>query len=108
MHDRRLSSDCQMYSEDYLTNELENEFDYKKKLNINHEHFQQRLNRCSTTLEQKQQLQNQIQLNIEQLQREIEQTKTTVINEKQVKKYHFLLSFRRNHRFRISININMN
>jgi hypothetical protein len=83
-HDRRLTSECQLYSEDYIANELNQELDYEKQLHSNYEHFQQQLTRSSTTLEQKKQLQIQIQLNIEQIHGEIEQMKTINNNDKKV------------------------
>ena len=83
-HDRRLTSDCQLYSEDYSTNELNKELDYGKNLHSNFNHIQQQLARSSTTLDQKRQIQDQLQLNIEQIHREIEHIKTNINNDKKV------------------------
>jgi hypothetical protein len=82
--DRHVSSDSQLYSEEYAANELDKEFDYQKNLHSNYEHLQQQVTRCSTTLEQKRQLQEQIQLNIEQTHEDIEQMKTNINANKQV------------------------
>jgi len=75
-----LTSDCPTYS----TNELTKELDYEKKLHLNYEHLQQQITRCSTTLEQKRQLQEQIQLNIEQVHEDIEQIHKNINNDKKV------------------------
>jgi hypothetical protein len=83
-HDRRLTSECQIYSEEYSTNELDKEFEYEKNLHSNYEHLQQQLKRSSTTLEQKRQLTEQIQLNIGQTQEDIEQIQTNINNDKKV------------------------
>jgi hypothetical protein len=83
-HDRHLISDSQLYSEEYAANELDKEFDYQKKLHSNYEHLQQQVTRCSTTLEQKRQLQEQIQLNIEQTHEDIEQMQTNINTDKMV------------------------
>ena len=84
-HDRRLTSECQSYSEEYAVNELDQEIDYQKKLHSNYEHFQQQVTRCSAALEQKRHLQGQIQLNIEQTHEDIEQMQTNTSSEKKVR-----------------------
>jgi peptidoglycan hydrolase CwlO-like protein len=58
--------------------------EYEKKLHSNYEHLQQQITRCSATLEQKRQLQEQIQLNIEQTHQDIEQMQTNINNDKKV------------------------
>jgi archaellum component FlaC len=84
-HDRRVNSECQLYSEEYSTNELDKELEYKKNLHSNYEHLQQQLTRCSSTLEQNRQLQEQIQSNIEKTHKDIEQIQTNIDNDKKVR-----------------------
>ncbi|CAF0805586.1 unnamed protein product [Rotaria sp. Silwood1] len=81
-HDYRLTSECQMYTEEYCVNELDKELEIEKKLHLNYEHLQQQLTRCSTTLEQKRQLQEQIQLNVEKTHEDIEQIQSNINNDK--------------------------
>ena len=82
--DRHLTSDSQLYSEEYAVNELDKEFDYQKQLHSNYEHLQQQVSRCSTTLDQKRQLQEQIQMNINQTHEDIEQMKTNINTDRKV------------------------
>ncbi|CAF2767555.1 unnamed protein product [Rotaria sp. Silwood2] len=83
-YDYRLTSECQIYTEEYSVNvnELDKELEVEKKLHSNYEHLQQQLTRCSTTLEQKQQLQEQIQLNVEKTHEDIEQIQSNINNDK--------------------------
>jgi hypothetical protein len=85
-HDQRLMSECQVYAQEYSIDKLDIELEYQKKLRLNYEHLQQQLIRCSSTLEQKRQLQEQIQLNIEQTHQEIEQIQANINNDKKVRK----------------------
>ncbi|CAF2142584.1 unnamed protein product [Rotaria magnacalcarata] len=81
-NDCRLTTENQMYTEECSTNELEKELDYEKKLHSTCEHLQQQVNRCSTTLEQNRQLQEQIQLNVEKTHEDIEQIQSNINNDK--------------------------
>ncbi|CAF0808983.1 unnamed protein product [Adineta ricciae] len=81
-HDSQLTTDCPVYSEEYSKNELDKEFDYERKLHSNYEHLQDQITRCSTTIEQKRQLQEQIQSNIEQIHSDVEQIQKTILHEK--------------------------
>ncbi|CAF1244250.1 unnamed protein product, partial [Adineta ricciae] len=56
--------------------------DYERKLHSNYEHLQDQITRCSTTIEQKRQLQEQIQSNIEQIHNDVEQIQKTILHEK--------------------------
>ncbi|CAF1291686.1 unnamed protein product [Adineta steineri] len=76
-HDCHITSECSIYPD-----ELDKELDYEKKLHSNYEHLQQQITRCSTTIEQKRQLQEQIQLNIEQIHDEVEQIQKNIMNDK--------------------------
>ncbi|CAF3148330.1 unnamed protein product [Rotaria sp. Silwood2] len=80
--ERHLFSDCQTLTQEYSTDKLDFELDYHKKLNSNYEHLQQQLTRCSSTLEQKIQLQEQIQYNINQIHEDIEQIQKLINNDK--------------------------
>ncbi|CAF1332751.1 unnamed protein product [Adineta steineri] len=81
-HDRRLFSECQIIAQDYSSDKLEFELEYHEKLHSNYEHLQQQLTRCSTTLEQKRQIQDQLQFNISQIHEEIQQMETVITNDK--------------------------
>lgn len=95
-HHRRLSSECQYYSEEYSSEKLQDEFDYHQKLRSDYERLQQDLSRCLTNLEQKQQLAQQLQSSIEQIQSEIELLQSTLKNEKKVSgRSNFSLHLRR-------------
>lgn len=74
----------QTLSQEYSTEKLNDELEYQKQLSTNYEHLQQQLTRCSSTLEQKLQLQEQIQYNIEQTHEDIEQMKRQLNNDQKV------------------------
>ncbi|UJR09335.1 hypothetical protein I4U23_013578 [Adineta vaga] len=80
--ERRLASECQTYTQEYSPDALDIELDFHEKLHSNYEHLQQQLARCSSTLEQKRQIQEQLQFNIEQIHEEIEQIQTNINNDK--------------------------
>jgi hypothetical protein len=83
-HDRHLFSECQTFAQEYSSEKLDFEFEYHQKLQSNYEHLQQQLTRCSSTLEQKRQLQEQLKFNIEQTHEEIQQIQTNINNDKKV------------------------
>ena len=101
-HDSRLTLECQIYLEECSTNELNKELECRKSLHSNYEHLQQQLTHCSTTLEQKQQLQEQIQLNIEKVHDDIEHIQSNINGNKKVRvgkllhvRFFFLAEIRR-------------
>jgi hypothetical protein len=71
-------------TQEYSPDKLDIELEYHKKLHTNYEHLQQQLTRCSTALEQKTQLQEQLQFNIEQTHQDIQQIQTNINNDKKV------------------------
>lgn len=81
---RLAEQDRRLCSEEYIANELEKEYECKKKLHSNYEHLQDKLARSSSNLDQKQQLQEQIQLKIEQTHGDIEQMQAKINAEKKV------------------------
>ncbi len=83
-HDRHLFSECQLFAQEYSSEKFDIELEYNKNLHINYEHLQQQLTRCSSTLEQKRQLQEKLQFNIEQIHEEIQQIQTNINNDKKV------------------------
>ncbi len=83
-HDRRLFQECQTFAQEYSSDKLDIELEYHKNLHTTYEHLQQQLARCSSTLEQKNQLQEQLQFNIQQTQEEIQQIQTNINNDKKV------------------------
>ncbi len=83
-HDRRLFSECQILAQEYSSDKFDIELEYHKKLHSNYEHLEQQLTRCSSTLEQKRQLQEQLQFNIEQIHEAIHQIQTNINNDKKV------------------------
>ncbi|CAF0965543.1 unnamed protein product [Rotaria magnacalcarata] len=80
-HERRLFAECQTLAQEYSSDKLNDELEYQKELNSNYEHLQQQLTRCSSTLEQQIQMQEQIQYNIQQAHDEIEQIKRQFNND---------------------------
>lgn len=83
-HDRRLTSECQTYAQEYSSDAFEVELEYYEKLRSNYEHLQQQLTRCSSTLEQKRQVHEQLQFNVKQAHEEIEQMQSNIANDKKV------------------------
>ncbi|CAF1315035.1 unnamed protein product [Rotaria sordida] len=81
-HERRLFSEFQILTQEYSSDKLDFELEYYKKLNSNYEHLQQQLTRCSSTLEQKIQLHEQLQYNIDQTHKDIEQIQKHINNDK--------------------------
>lgn len=81
---RLAEQDRRLCSEEYAANELDKEYEHKKKLHSTYEHLQEKLARSSSTLDQKRQLQQQIQLKMEQTHGDIEQMQAKINAEKKV------------------------
>lgn len=85
-HDRQLIVQCQNFSPEYSSENLQQQFDYQQQLHINYEHLQQQLTRCSTTLDQKKQIQDQLQTDIERMEREIQQIQNHINDDQKVRR----------------------
>ena len=84
-HDRQLLVECQNFSQEYSPEILQQEFEYQQQLHLNYEHLQQQLTRCSTTLDQKKQLQDQLHTDIERMEGEIEQVQNHIKDDQKVR-----------------------
>lgn len=85
-HHRRLTLECQYYTEEYSPEKLQEEYDCHQQIHSDYEHLQQQLARCLASLEQNQQVSQQIQSNIDQIETEIDLIQTTLKNEKKVRR----------------------